>query len=115
MIVFTPKSMLRNRQAVSMPADFTEGSWKPILADPTITDSSKVTSVLLCSGKLRWDLVSRRSQEGKDGQVAILGVERLYPLPAKQLATHLGRFDNVTEVRWVQTNRPTRAPGRSWP
>jgi 2-oxoglutarate decarboxylase len=131
MIVFTPKSMLRNRQAVSMPADFTEGSWKPISADPTITDSSKVTSVILCSGKLRWDLVNRRSQEGKDGQVAILGVERLYPLPVKQLATHLGRFDNVAEVRWVQDepanqgawpfmalNLPgalaEQVPGRSW-
>jgi 2-oxoglutarate decarboxylase len=131
MIVFTPKSMLRNRQAVSMPADFTESSWKPISADSSITDSSKVTSVLLCSGKLRWDLVNRRSQEHKDGQVAILGVERLYPLPAKQLATHLGRFDNVSEVRWVQDepanqgawpfmalNLPgalaDQVPGRSW-
>jgi 2-oxoglutarate decarboxylase len=112
MIVFTPKSMLRNRQAVSMPADFTEGSWKPISADPTIDDSGKVTSVLLCSGKLRWDLVRRRSQEGKDGQVAILGVERLYPLPAKQLANHLGRFDNVTEVRWVQDEPANQG---AWP
>jgi 2-oxoglutarate decarboxylase len=68
--------------------------------------------VILCSGKVRWDLLNRRSQQGKDGQVAILGVERLYPLPAKQLANHLGRFDNVAEVRWVQEEPANQG---AWP
>ena len=81
LIVMTPKSMLRNKLAVSQPSDFTQGSWKPVLADPTIEDPSKVTSVLLCSGKIRWDLVNARSQAGKDSQLAIIAVERLYPLP----------------------------------
>ena len=83
LIVMTPKSMLRNKLAVSDPSDFTQGSWKPVLGDPTIEDPGKVNSVLLCSGKIRWDLVNARSQAGKDGQVAIIAVERLYPLPAK--------------------------------
>jgi hypothetical protein len=112
LIVMTPKSMLRNKLAVSEPADFTQGSWKPVVADPGIEDTSQVNSVLLCSGKIRWDLVNARSQAGKDGQVAIIALERLYPLPAKDLAKQLRRFDRVEEVRWVQDE-----PGNqgAWP
>jgi multifunctional 2-oxoglutarate metabolism enzyme len=102
LIVMTPKSMLRNKLATSDPSDFTQGSWKPVLSDPTIEDPSRVNSVVLCSGKIRWDLVNARSQAGKEGEVAILGVERLYPLPAKDLAKQLRRFENVEELRWVQ-------------
>ena len=111
-IVATPKSMLRNKQAVSMPDEFTSGSWQPVLADPTITDPSAVEKVLLCSGKVRWDLVTRRKQNGQDGKVAIIPVERLYPLPAQQIADELARFEQVTEVTWVQ-DEPTNQG--AWP
>jgi 2-oxoglutarate dehydrogenase E1 component len=112
LIVMTPKSMLRNKLAVSEPADFTQGSWKPVLGDPTIEDASQVTSVLLCSGKIRWDLVNARSQAEKDGQVAIVAMERLYPLPVKDLAKQLRRFDRVEEVRWVQDEPANQG---AWP
>jgi multifunctional 2-oxoglutarate metabolism enzyme len=102
LIVFTPKSMLRNKLATSDPSDFTRGSWQPVLPDPTIEDSSQVTTVVLCSGKVRWDLVNRRNALQRNGQVAILSVERLYPLPTKQIADYLARFNQVREVRWVQ-------------
>ena len=112
LIVMTPKSMLRNKLAVSQPADFIQGSWKTVLGDPTIEDPSKVTSVLLCSGKIRWDLVNARSQAGKDGQVAIIAVERLYPLPTKDLVKQLRRFDGVDELRWVQDEPANQG---AWP
>jgi multifunctional 2-oxoglutarate metabolism enzyme len=112
LVVMTPKSMLRNKLAVSEPADFTQGSWKPVLGDPTIEDPSQVTSVLLCSGKIRWDLVNARSQAGKDGQVAIIAMERLYPVPAKDLAKQLKRFDRVEEVQWVQDEPANQG---AWP
>jgi multifunctional 2-oxoglutarate metabolism enzyme len=102
LIVMTPKSMLRNKLAVSEPSDFTQGSWKPVLGDPTIEDPNKVNLVLLCSGKIRWDLVNARSQAGKEGEVAIIPVERLYPLPAKDLVKQIRRFEHVEELRWVQ-------------
>jgi multifunctional 2-oxoglutarate metabolism enzyme len=98
----TPKSILRNKLAVSEPSDFTQGSWKPVLGDPTIEDPNKVNLVLLCSGKIRWDLVNARSQAGKEGEVAIIPVERLYPLPAKDLVKQIRRFEHVEELRWVQ-------------
>jgi multifunctional 2-oxoglutarate metabolism enzyme len=99
LIVMTPKSMLRNKFAVSDPADLTQGSWKPVIGDPTIEDPGQVDSVLLCSGKIRWDLLNARSKAGKDGQVAVIAVERLYPLAAKDILKQLRRFDRVKEVR----------------
>jgi multifunctional 2-oxoglutarate metabolism enzyme len=102
LIVMTPKSMLRNKLAVSEPSAFTQGSWKPVLGDPTIEDPSEVNLVLLCSGKIHWDLVNARSQAGKEGEVAIIPVERLYPLPAKDLVKQIRRFERVEELRWVQ-------------
>ena len=131
LIVMTPKSMLRNKLAVSEPSDFTQGSWKPVLGDPTIEDPSRVRLVVLCTGKIRWDLVNARNRAGKDGEVAILAVERLYPLPVKDIVKQLKRFENVEELRWVQDeplnqgawpfmalNLPQRLaetePGRTW-
>jgi 2-oxoglutarate dehydrogenase E1 component len=131
LIVMTPKSMLRNKLAVSDPSDFTQGSWKPVLSDPTIEDPSKVKLVLLCSGKIRWDLVNARSQAGRNGEVAIIAVERPYPLPAKDLAKQLKRYAGVDELRWVQDEPGNQGawtfmalnfqrrlaevePGRSW-
>jgi len=101
LIVMTPKSMLRNKLATSDPAEFTDGGFRPVLADPTITDPSTVERVLLCAGKLRWDLVQQRSKAGREGKVAIIAVERLYPLPAEEIAAALAPFD-VSEVFWTQ-------------
>jgi 2-oxoglutarate dehydrogenase E1 component len=102
LVVMTPKSMLRSKAAVSQPEDFTSGAWHPVLPDPSIEDPSKVTTVLLCSGKVRWDLVARRRADGKEQTVAIVPLERLYPLPAAELAEELDKYRNATEIRWVQ-------------
>ena len=84
-----------------------------MLPDRTIEDPSKVTSVILCTGKVRWDLVSRRGQAGKKAAWRSFRWKAL-PLPAKQLANQLASFDNVHEIRWVKMSRLTRAPGPSW-
>jgi multifunctional 2-oxoglutarate metabolism enzyme len=99
LVIFTPKSMLRNKAAVSQPADFTSGKWQPVIGDASIEDRSAVKQLILCSGKVRWDLVNARRD---DRSTAIAAVERLYPLPAKQIAAELSRYPNLTEVRWVQ-------------
>jgi len=108
----TPKSMLRSKAAVSDPADFTGGAWKPVLPDLSIADNSAVTTVLLCSGKVRWDLVAKRKAVGKEASVAILPLERLYPLPADELAQQLDKYQNVREVRWVQEEPANQG---AWP
>ena len=102
LVVMTPKSMLRNKFATSDPVDFTEGSWRPVLGDPTVTDPSAVTQVVLCSGKVRWDLINQRAKNGTEGSVAIIAIEQLYPLPAEAIAEELARYGHVDDIRWVQ-------------
>ena len=113
LIVMTPKSMLRNKLAVSEPADFTERTWRPVLRDPVIEEPGAVKRVILCSGKVRWDLVNKRAQLGLQSSVAILPMERLYPLPAQELAHELGRFPQADpEIRWVQDEPANQG---AWP
>jgi 2-oxoglutarate dehydrogenase E1 component len=101
-VIATPKSMLRSKMAVSPRSEFLQGRWQPAMGDPTITDPAAVKRVVLCSGKIRWELVQARAEAGLEGQVAILPLERLYPLPARELAAELAKYPQVSEVRWVQ-------------
>ena len=99
LIVFTPKSMLRNKLAVSQVEDFTSGSFEPVMADTTVNPAD-VTQVLLCSGKVFWDLVTQRKERGAH-HVAIVRLEELYPLPEEQLKAALAPYPNAS-LRWVQ-------------
>ena len=101
-VIITPKSMLRNKLAMSMPTDITGSSWQPAMDDPTISDPAAVTRLVLCSGKIRWELVAAREKYGLTGQVAIIPLERLYPLPTKELAAILDRYRHVTDIRYAQ-------------
>src|SRR5690625_5569030 len=78
LIVFTPKSMLRNKAAVSSVEDFTSGRFQPVLPDTT-TDPEKVRRVLLASGEVDWEPVARRQKEDRTG-TASLPLEQLDPL-----------------------------------
>ncbi|MGO1896215.1 MAG: multifunctional oxoglutarate decarboxylase/oxoglutarate dehydrogenase thiamine pyrophosphate-binding subunit/dihydrolipoyllysine-residue succinyltransferase subunit, partial [Brachybacterium sp.] len=99
LIVFTPKSMLRNKAAVSSVEDFTSGTFEPVLPDTTV-DPAGVRRVLIASGKVYWDLVARRkATEATD--TAIIRVEQLYPLPAEQLKKAVDSYQDVQLV-WVQ-------------
>lgn len=111
-VIATPKSMLRNKLATSSPDEFTSGQWRPVLDDPTIQDPSAVTRLLLCSGKVRWDLVQAREKSGHDGSVAIIALERLYPVPGEELAEILRRYPNASDIRFVQ-DEPSNQGG--WP
>ena len=101
LIVATPKSMLRLKAATSAVADFTSGSFRPVLGDPEDLDAAAVRRVLLCSGKVYYDLAERRRAEGR-GDVAIARVERLYPLPADEIAAEVSRYPAAETVTWVQ-------------
>jgi 2-oxoglutarate dehydrogenase complex dehydrogenase (E1) component-like enzyme len=109
LIAFTPKSLLRLKTAVSEIEDFTNGTFQPVLPDPS-ADAGAVTRVLLCAGKIYYDLVTERQKLGR-GDVAIVRVEQLYPLPAKELKAALAPYPGV-EVVWVQ-EEPANQGG--WP
>ncbi len=109
-VIMTPKSMLRSKAASSMPDDFINGRWQPAIADASITDPAAVRTVLLCSGKVRWELVAERERRGLQGKVAIVPLERLYPLPTKEVADELARYTNAQTVRWVQDEPQNQGP-----
>ncbi len=101
LIVATPKSMLRLKSATSAMADFTGGSFRPVIGEPQQFDGAAVRRVLLCSGKVYYDLAERRQAAGLT-DIAIVRVERLYPLPADELAAEVARYPAADEVMWVQ-------------
>jgi len=107
LIVFTPKSMLRLKTATSQVADFTSGSFLPVIGDREVAgDAARgVRRVLLCSGKVYYDLAARRhvlTADGGGAGTAIVRVERLYPLPVPELQAELARYPAAEEIVWVQ-------------
>ncbi|MBM7515508.1 2-oxoglutarate dehydrogenase E1 component [Nocardioides nitrophenolicus] len=109
LIVFTPKSMLKRKEAASQPADFTSGEFRPVIGDAT-ADPAKVKTVLLVSGRLTWDLMVERQKSERD-DVAILRVEQLYPWPTEAVQAELAKYPNAT-VKWVQDEPYNQGP---WP
>jgi 2-oxoglutarate dehydrogenase E1 component len=105
LVVFTPKSLLRAKVAVSSVADFTDEGFRPVLPDTGVggepLDDGAVRRVLLCSGKVAYDLMAQRESEGI-ADVAVVRVEQLYPLPVEQIRAALERYPNATDVVWVQ-------------
>ena len=115
LIVFTPKSMLRNKAAVSDLRDFTEQKFRSIMEEPTYTDGdgdrSKATRILLTSGKIYYELEARKQKDGRD-DVAIVRIEQLAPLPKRRLANTLDEYPNVREYFWVQEEPANQG---AWP
>jgi 2-oxoglutarate dehydrogenase E1 component len=110
LIVFTPKSMLRLKAASSMPEEFTTGGFRPVLPDTATLDAAAVTRVILCSGKVVWDLEAARAKRG-DTQTAIIRVEQLAPIPAQEIAAALRAYPNA-DVLWVQDEPQNQG---AWP
>ncbi len=107
LIVFTPKSLLRARQARSPISAFTSGSFAEVLDDPAAGtdgfDAAAVERVVLCTGKIAYDAVERRdARAGQGPGVAVVRVEQLYPWPERAVADVLARYPAATEVVWLQ-------------
>ncbi|GAA1691600.1 multifunctional 2-oxoglutarate metabolism enzyme [Mycolicibacterium murale] len=115
LIVFTPKSMLRNKAAVSDIKEFTEAKFQSIMEEPAYTDGegdrSKVQRILLCSGKLYYDLAARKAKDKRE-DIAIVRVEQLYPLPPRRLGRTLDAYPNAQQFYWVQEEPANQG---AWP
>ncbi|WP_159466636.1 2-oxoglutarate dehydrogenase E1 component [Dyadobacter sp. 3J3] len=99
LIVMSPKSMLRHPLCVSPLEDLTKGSFQETIGD-TFVDPKKVTKVLLCTGKLYYELYERQQKDKRD-DVAIIRLEQMHPFPQKQIDEHLALYENA-KVFWVQ-------------
>ncbi len=105
LIVFEPKSMLRLKAAASGLADFTTGSFRPLIEDPTVTNA---TRVIFCSGKIYWDLVAEREKLGENG-TAIVRLEQLYPFPIHEFMRVTQTHPNAN-LLWVQDEPANQGP-----
>lgn len=111
LIVFTPKSMLKRKEAASQPEDFTSGEWRPLITDAQ-ADPEKVEVLLLCSGRITWDLMVERAKRDDAEKFAITRIEQLYPRPTEELHEYLESLPNLKSVRWVQDEPRNMGP---WP
>lgn len=100
LVVMSPKSLLRHPAATSQMDELAHGSFQCVLGDPTAQPES-VTRVMLCTGKVYFDLVEARKKRGDD-KTAIVRIEQLYPLRTAALNAVLASFPNTTEYVWVQ-------------
>jgi 2-oxoglutarate dehydrogenase E1 component len=102
LIVMTPKSLLRAKDATSPLTEFTRGEFKTVIGPARAeVEPDKVKRVIACSGKVAYDLIKRRDEK-KAWDVAIVRVEQLYPFPHKAFAAEMKRFASATEVVWCQ-------------
>ncbi|MGW2198702.1 multifunctional oxoglutarate decarboxylase/oxoglutarate dehydrogenase thiamine pyrophosphate-binding subunit/dihydrolipoyllysine-residue succinyltransferase subunit, partial [Streptosporangium sp. NPDC001682] len=110
LVVFTPKSLLRHKAAISSVSEFTSGSFQPVLGDTTVAPAG-VRKVVLVSGKLYYDLAAARDKQGRN-DVAIVRLERLYPFPGNPLEVELSRYSADVELVWAQDEPLNMGP---WP
>ena len=101
LVIFTPKSMLRLKDAASAVSDFASGSFRPVIGDSADVNPAGVRRVLLSAGKIYYDLAQQRQASGR-ADTAIIRVERLYPLPDAELKAEVGRYPAAEEIVWVQ-------------
>ncbi|PWJ54870.1 2-oxoglutarate dehydrogenase E1 component [Quadrisphaera granulorum] len=112
LVVFTPKSMLRLKAASSPVSAFTEGGFQTVLGDdPRAIDAASVDRVLLCSGKVTYDLLAERERRG-DRRTAVVRLEQLYPLDGRVLREVLSAFPASAELVWVQEEPANQG---AWP
>lgn len=101
LIVMTPKSLLRHKLAISTIHDLTHGAFHNVIAEVDPIDPNKVTRVILCCGKVYYDLLQKRRDENIK-HIAIIRVEQLYPFPIDDLSAELAKYPNVTDIVWCQ-------------
>ncbi|MGH9664751.1 MAG: multifunctional oxoglutarate decarboxylase/oxoglutarate dehydrogenase thiamine pyrophosphate-binding subunit/dihydrolipoyllysine-residue succinyltransferase subunit, partial [Bryobacteraceae bacterium] len=109
LIIFTPKSLLRFPRAAAALEDFSNGGFREFISDSSDIEASRVSKVLVCSGKVYYDLAAAREERGvKD--VAILRIEQLYPFRPNEFSDLLMRYPVTAEVVWVQEEPRNMGP-----
>lgn len=101
LIIMTPKSLLRNKDATSPLSEFTKGGFQTVIPDSRELKAEKVKRLIACSGKVYYDLAKKREEKEAD-DVAIIRVEQLYPFPHKAFAAEVKKYPNLAEVVWCQ-------------
>jgi multifunctional 2-oxoglutarate metabolism enzyme len=101
LIVMTPKSLLRLPAASSGMEELTSGGFRPVIDDAGVVDAGKVKRIVVCSGKVYYDLEAART-EARDERVAVIRLEQFYPFPAEALKAVIAKYPNSTQLFWTQ-------------
>src|SRR5690554_45693 len=101
LVAITPKSLLRHKEAISGLDDLTSGTFQTVLPEKEPSDPKKVTRVIMCSGKVYYDLLEKKKADERD-DVAIVRLEQLYPFPADDLDEILGQYTKLKSAVWCQ-------------
>ncbi len=101
LVAFTPKSLLRHKLAVSTLEDLATGSFQPVIGEIDTLAPEKVERLVLCSGKVYYDLLEKRREAGRE-DIAIVRIEQLYPFPEDILAEVIRPYRNLKHVAWCQ-------------
>jgi 2-oxoglutarate dehydrogenase E1 component len=105
LIVFTPKSLLRSKDAASPIEELTHGKFQPVIAEVNALDAAGVRRIIACSGKIYYELLAARRTKGI-ADMAIIRIEQLYPFPHDDFAAQIAAYPHATELVWCQ-----EAPG----
>ncbi len=111
LVVMTPKGLLRLREAASTLTELADGSFQPVIGDPSV-DPERARRLVLCSGKVYYDIAGHETRARAES-VAVARIEQLYPFPRTELATLLGSYPNLTEVVWAQEEPQNMGAWRS--
>ncbi|MDX1299477.1 MAG: 2-oxoglutarate dehydrogenase E1 component, partial [Pseudomonas sp.] len=101
LVVLTPKSLLRHKLAISTLEDLAEGSFQTVIPEVDAIDAKKVDRLILCSGKVYYDLLEKRRNEGRE-DIAIVRIEQLYPFPEDDLTEVLATYKSLKHIVWCQ-------------
>jgi 2-oxoglutarate dehydrogenase E1 component len=113
LVVMTPKGLLRLKEAASSLADLSEGEFRPILDDPEVAARDEIRQLVLCSGKLYYDIVGHSERPGSMGRVAVGRIEQLYPFPVEHVAGLIAAYPGLEEVVWAQEEPQNMGAWRS--
>jgi 2-oxoglutarate dehydrogenase E1 component len=101
LVIITPKSLLRHKDAVSSLEELSKGTFQTVIGETEKLDAKKVTRVVLCSGKIYYELMAHR-RENKIDNVAVVRMEQLYPFPQEALQAELKKYPKAKEIVWCQ-------------
>jgi len=101
LIVMTPKSLLRHKMAVSSLDELSNGEFQCVISEMDAMDNAKITRLVLCAGKVYYELLAKRREEKVD-HIAIVRIEQLYPFPDDALKTEIAKYPNLKEMVWCQ-------------
>ena len=101
LVIMTPKSLLRNKDATSPLSEFTRGGFQTVIGEVKEIKAEKVKRLVVCSGKVYYDLVKKREERGSD-DVAIVRIEQLYPFAHKAFSNEMKKYPNAIEIVWAQ-------------